>query len=327
MGILYYVYKKDKDKEPRALLRNIFIYGCLASVSVLFFEEFLDNFFPIDMVSNTWQMFINVFLGIALVEEGMKMTGVLFIAMKNDEFDSHYDAIVYCVYSSLGFAFVENCLYVISTAITSAQTGEGGVLTVLIGRAIFSIPGHAMFGTIMGYFIGRAKCAKLTKKGSYAGNLLLGLLASMFVHTVYDWPLMMSGVYEIQGDMHSYFYIALFILSFIFSIIIALALINKTAKIKTDFFGREIVTNVYVSQNIRTVPAGTPSVVTVAKPAQPAPLLSNPAPGEQNSTASQMATSLHVINPISQTPITPTANPSQPENTNPQDTPTTSVTL
>ena len=54
--------------------------------------------------------------------------------------------IVYAVFSSLGFACIENILYVLS----------GGV-GIAILRAILSVPGHMCFGVIMGYFLSQAK--------------------------------------------------------------------------------------------------------------------------------------------------------------------------
>lgn len=272
-GVLYYVNKKDLVKEPRSLLRKIFIYGCLSSVSVLFLEMFMDYFVPVDGITNPGQMFTNVFLGIALIEEGMKLSGVMLLAMKNAEFDCRYDAIVYCVYSSLGFAFVENFLYVMSS------TATGGVLTTVIGRAIFSIPGHAMFGVIMGYFIGKAKEAKIKKSAGYAGNVALALVMPMLVHTIYDWALMMSTASGYLGnDANSVLYIALFILSFIFAISIALVLINRTSQIKTDFYGKNILEEVnFVQSTVVTygaVPAVNAPVVTT--PINTAPVTAEP---------------------------------------------------
>ena len=305
-GVLYYVNKKDLVKEPRSLLRKIFIYGCLSSVSVLFLEMFMDYFVPVDGITNPGQMFTNVFLGIALIEEGMKLSGVMLLAMKNAEFDCRYDAIVYCVYSSLGFAFVENFLYVMSST-----ANVGGVLTTVIGRAIFSIPGHAMFGVIMGYFIGKAKEAKIKKSAGYAGNVVLALVMPMLVHTIYDWALMMSTASGYLGnDANSVLYIALFILSFIFAISIALVLINRTSQIKTDFYGKSILEEVnFVQSTVVTygaVPAVNAPVVSpvpvAAKPADLPPVLSaTPIETTSVNTASVAPTS---ITPINAAPVT-----------------------
>lgn len=311
LGVLYYVNKKDLSKEPRSLLRKIFIYGCLSSISVLFLEMFMDYFVPVDGVTNPGQMFTNVFLGIALIEEGMKLSGVMLLAMKNVEFDCRYDAIVYCVYSSLGFAFVENFLYVMSSIVS------GGVLTTVIGRAIFSIPGHAMFGVIMGYFIGKAKEAKIKKSAGYTGNVVLALVMPMLVHTIYDWALMMSTASGYLGNnTNSVLYIALFILSFIFAISIALVLINRTAQIKTDFYGKSILEEVnFVQSTVVTygaVPAvNTPVVSPVpvaAKPADLPPVLSaSPIETTPANTAS--------VVPATITPINAAPLASEPQNT------------
>ena len=311
LGVLYYVNKKDLVKEPRSLLRKIFIYGCLSSVSVLFLEMFMDYFVPVDGITNPGQMFTNVFLGIALIEEGMKLSGVMLLAMKNAEFDCRYDAIVYCVYSSLGFAFVENFLYVMTSA------ANGGVVITVIGRAIFSIPGHAMFGVIMGYFIGKAKEAKIKKSGGYAGNVALALVMPMLVHTIYDWALMMSTASGYLGNnTNSVLYIALFILSFIFAISIALVLINRTSQIKTDFYGKNILEEVnFVQSTVVTygaVPAVNAPVVgpvpVVAKPADLPPVLS--ATPIETTSANTASAAPATITPINAAPLT-----AEPQNT------------
>ncbi|MDO4730348.1 MAG: PrsW family glutamic-type intramembrane protease [Candidatus Saccharibacteria bacterium] len=311
LGVLYYVNKKDLEKEPRSLLRKIFIYGCLSSVSVLFLEMFMDYFVPVDGVTNPGQMFTNVFLGIALIEEGMKLSGVMLLAMKNVEFDCRYDAIVYCVYSSLGFAFVENFLYVMSSTVS------GGVLTTVIGRAIFSIPGHAMFGVIMGYFIGKAKEAKIKKSVGYSGNVVLALVMPMLVHTIYDWALMMSTASGYLGNSaNSVLYIALFILSFIFAISIALVLINRTSQIKTDFYGKNILEEVNFVQSTVVTYGAVPTVNTpavspvpvVAKPVDLPPVLS--ATPIETTPANTTSASLATITPINAAPLT-----AEPQNT------------
>ena len=70
--------------------------------------------------------------------------------------------IKYCIFVSLGFAALENILYVVNF-------GTG----VSIGRAIFAIPGHTTFGVFMGYYLSRAKHCKL--KGNWFGKFFFML--------------------------------------------------------------------------------------------------------------------------------------------------------
>src|SRR4029450_10832400 len=63
-----------------------------------------------------------------------------------DEFDEPLDGVVYGVAVALGFATLENFLFV-------ARLGLG----VAWMRALFAVPAHALFGATMGYYAGRAK--------------------------------------------------------------------------------------------------------------------------------------------------------------------------
>ncbi|GAE91343.1 hypothetical protein JCM21714_291 [Gracilibacillus boraciitolerans JCM 21714] len=106
-----------------------------------------------------------------LFEEFFKWFIFLFTTYKYSKFDTVYDGIVYGVSISLGFATVENILYLFANGIEFA-----------VSRAIFPVSSHALFGVIMGYYIGRAKFAK----GKGVMYLLLSLLLPTLLHGFYD---------------------------------------------------------------------------------------------------------------------------------------------
>jgi RsiW-degrading membrane proteinase PrsW (M82 family) len=112
----------------------------------------------------------------------------------NDKnFDEYFDGIVYASFISLGFATVENIMYVLP-----------GGLSVGIMRALLSVPGHFFFGIIMGYFLSLAKFNK-SKRGRY---IFLGLLFAILGHGMFDWLLMFS---ERAGEVLSIIVYQLFI--------------------------------------------------------------------------------------------------------------------
>ena len=118
-------------------------------------------------------------VGVALVEELSKWLVLMLIVWKNQNFDYRYDGIVYAVSASLGFAALENILYVVSY-------GTG----ISIGRAIFAIPGHATFGVFMGFFLSRAKtCWIDDKRITMTICKLLALAIPMLIHGCYDFLL------------------------------------------------------------------------------------------------------------------------------------------
>ena len=67
-----FIYKKDPNKEPKGLLAKLFIFGFFSAIPVIVVELLLGRLFPTSGLSSFLSMFINVFISIALVEEGFK---------------------------------------------------------------------------------------------------------------------------------------------------------------------------------------------------------------------------------------------------------------
>ena len=140
-----YVYKKDRvEKEPISLLLKLLCLGALccfpAAVAESIFVSGLDLFVNTGESSHFY-LFLENFFCIALVEEGLKLSVLIFATRKNEEYNSLFDGIIYAVFVSLGFAALENILYVMKYGFGNA-----------VMRAILSVPGHMFFAVIMGCF-------------------------------------------------------------------------------------------------------------------------------------------------------------------------------
>jgi len=114
--VFWYVYSKDKhEREPLALVLKIFFFGALFSPVCIPIERALENviwyWFGYDYT--LYELIENV-IGVGLVEETIKLTVFMIFIWKNKEFNFRYDGIVYAVAASLGFAALENVMYVIS---------------------------------------------------------------------------------------------------------------------------------------------------------------------------------------------------------------------
>jgi len=166
--IAYYVYQKDKyDKEPKSLIIKSFLFGCLAILPAIFLETIYDqSLFP--------NLFLYVFFGIALIEEGVKYFFLKNYMYKKKEFNEPMDGIVYAVMISLGFATVENISYVF-------KYEEQG-LFVAITRMFTAIPLHAVCGVILGYFVGLAKFSDDKRP-----LLFKGLFLAVLIHALYNY--------------------------------------------------------------------------------------------------------------------------------------------
>ena len=176
IALCYYIYSKDQHREPVKLLYKLLGFGALITIPVIATELVLNKFCDTDKVLSFLSIFIKVFIGVALAEEGFKWLIVKVKAYNNQEFDEIYDIIVYSVFVSLGFALVENILYVFKYGFGTA-----------IVRALLAVPGHACFGVLMGFYLSKAKVASLNNnKAMTVRNTAFSLLVPMLFHTIYD---------------------------------------------------------------------------------------------------------------------------------------------
>ena len=183
MVILFYVYYKDDNKEPFKLLLRLFIAGTLSCGIVLFFSDLLSNLsivFSPTTKKGFLGMIIYSFVGVALVEEITKWIMVYIFGYHSKEFDEPYDGLVYAVFVSLGFAFIENIIYVMVS---------NSIYTALV-RALCAVPSHACDAIFMGYHLSIAKeYAIKNNKKEKNKHLLLSILMPTFLHGVYDYCL------------------------------------------------------------------------------------------------------------------------------------------
>lgn len=179
--ILYYVYKKDRDPEPIRTVAATFGLGALSCIPAILLEllaEYALGHTPLEAETPLYNR-AHMFWGVAAIEEICKWGVVMAYVWKHKDFDDSYDAIVYCVSASLGFAALENILYVV-------QNG----LAVALLRAVTSIPGHACFGVFMGFFIAKAKYFYSNERIQlYRGRMTLALVVPILVHGEYDYLL------------------------------------------------------------------------------------------------------------------------------------------
>lgn len=142
------IYSLDKvEREPLGFVLKVLIMGAVFSIPCAGIERFLGGIIEslFDTESLKYAAVDNT-IGVALVEELSKYLVLMIFVWNNDNFDYRYDGIVYGTTASLGFAALENVLYIMNF-------GTG----ISFGRAIFSIPGHATFGVFMGYYLSRGK--------------------------------------------------------------------------------------------------------------------------------------------------------------------------
>lgn len=157
------------------LLAKALAVGMLTVIPILFVGRFLMAIVPpLDRIgAAAYQAFVVA----GTTEELFKFLALYLLVWKSPHFNEQFDGIVYAVYVSLGFAAVENVMYVM----------DGGFETAAL-RAITAVPAHAIFGITMGYFFGIAKRYQ-ELKGAY---LRRALWVPILLHGIYDFILMVG---------------------------------------------------------------------------------------------------------------------------------------
>ncbi len=142
---LFFMYVKDKyEKEPWKMLLLGALFGLYTAAVVYGMGQWLERRLP-----HAETPIYTAFISSAGVEEAVKFLFLFFLIWGNRNFNEPLDGIVYSVFLSLGFAWVENIIYVLHPVL-------GGYGTAL-ARALLSVPGHGLFGVQMGYYMALAR--------------------------------------------------------------------------------------------------------------------------------------------------------------------------
>ncbi len=185
--LILYIYKKDGlEQEPKDLLVKLFGFGALTVISAVILEVI--GTIIVGMVIETEGMLftlIDAFIITACSEELGKYVVLKKVTWNHEAFNYIFDGVVYGMFVSLGFATIENILYV----------AEGGVLIAIL-RALTSVPGHAMFGMYMGKHYGQAKkYANQDNEVEKQRSLRKAVLIPILLHGFYDFCVMVGNAW------------------------------------------------------------------------------------------------------------------------------------
>ncbi|WP_027408607.1 glutamic-type intramembrane protease PrsW [Anoxybacteroides tepidamans] len=165
VALLSYFYLRDEyETEPLSLVLRTFLFGAVLVFPIMFIQHVLQLE---GIVTAKWA---EAFFSSGLLEEFVKWFVVYFFIFDHREFDEPYDGIVYSASVSLGFATVENILYLLANGVEFAVT-----------RAILPVSSHALFAVMMGFYLGKAKF-----QGRKHLYLLLSFLLPFLLHGTYD---------------------------------------------------------------------------------------------------------------------------------------------
>lgn len=167
---LWFWLREDKKRpEPHGLITITFLGGFIAVLLALSAEKIIENYI---LVSSS----IIIILWSA-VEEIIKYLASYITALRRREMDEPVDAMIYLMTTALGFAALENVLFLISESNILKSVISGNMR--FIGATVL----HTLTSGIIGLFIGLSFYKNPLRKKLY---LFIGLILSITLHSVFN---------------------------------------------------------------------------------------------------------------------------------------------
>jgi protease PrsW len=170
--LVWYFHWRDLYPEPGRVIWTTFALGVSTTPAVLLVTAPL-SWLLSSIPGAHLAGFLAAFLTAAIPEEFFKLLVLRGYCARHRDFNEPMDGVVYGAVASLGFATLENVLYVTAIGFTAA-----------VVRALTAVPTHAFLGAIMGYYVGRAKFHANERTRTY----VMAYVVPMVLHGLYDYP-------------------------------------------------------------------------------------------------------------------------------------------
>lgn len=188
---LWFFYRRDKNPEPPALFLKVFAIGALMVFPTALI---MSPFTGLGVYSAT--------IFTPIVEETLKFMVVLVVVYRHREFDEPTDGLVYAAASALGFATLENVVYMFRSHPAGqvipldALILPGAVWDTAWLRAIASVPTHVLDSAYWGYALAIARFSGTKRPGLVVGT---GLVLSWVQHGLFN-AMALKGLEWMNND-------------------------------------------------------------------------------------------------------------------------------
>lgn len=182
--LLGFIYMRDRKEKPPAKLMVLLLALGAGTIIPVVIAEFIGQLIVTQTDTDHQTMLLVLcFLVIGIVEELGKYLVTVCTTWKSREFQHSYDGVIYMVCASLGFAILENILYVAS----------GGIGTGIL-RAFTAIPLHCTVGVIMGALYAKGReAAYAGDRAGMIGFMAWAYIVPVFIHGLYDYLVMAAS--------------------------------------------------------------------------------------------------------------------------------------
>jgi|HubBroStandDraft_6_1064221.scaffolds.fasta_scaffold141205_3 RsiW-degrading membrane proteinase PrsW (M82 family) len=188
--LLWLVVIADSRPEPARVVLGAVFFGVISTMVAVVVELALQKVIP--LVHNPWlASYQDALLFAAIPEEALKVSIIAVLALRARDFDEPMDGVVYGAAVGLGFAALENILYVVG-ANTQWES-------VAVMRGVLSVPFHGALGAIAGAFIARARFGRALGAHAHSPGHRRRLLVAAFLVPVVLHALLDGGLFSFKN--------------------------------------------------------------------------------------------------------------------------------
>lgn len=176
---LWFWLTEDREHpEPKRMIALAFLVGCLTVLLVLPFQK---------VAFSTIEAGLPLIIALAIIEEIMKAGIALMVVLWRKDIDEPVDQMVYMVTVALGFAALENMLYLLNPL-----SGGYFIESIVTGNLRFlgSTLLHVLASGVVGLALARAFYAPHYQK---VAAWILGVILATLLHVVFNFSIL-------QGD-------------------------------------------------------------------------------------------------------------------------------
>lgn len=178
LWFFFWMREDAEQPEPRALLIGCFVGGMVTVLVAIFVEQYIATLVADPTLKYTYW---------AIVEEVLKFAAVTAVALFTRHNDEPIDAMIYCIAVALGFAALENTLFVL-TPLSNGDLATSIIHGNLrsIGATLVHVVSSALIGFGLSLTFYRGPGAKLLL-------WVLGLGAAVAVHASFNLAIVNAG--------------------------------------------------------------------------------------------------------------------------------------
>lgn len=179
----FWLHEDKKRPEPRGMIAEVFILGALAVLPAYYLERWASTTFSLE------HDLLRMVIVWALIEEGLKYLAVYLGAFHSRHFDEPVDAMMYMITGALGFAALENMLFMLGAIAADGSSSLSYLLTGnfrFIGATVVHIVCSALVGGFIGISFYKSTPVRL-------GYFLFGLASAVGLHALFNYTIIQSN--------------------------------------------------------------------------------------------------------------------------------------